>query len=382
MNLMGMKSENVAQFNNRLVLNLLLQAPLSCVELAEKSNLTHMTTGRILRRLYEMEVVKPYVEPQKKRNRGGQFFRYEINAERAYFICINFHHLYKSFSIYDLTGKTVYIEESEGEKVSNSVVDDIFGRINFVLDEKKIPFDRIAVVSIAIPGRINEETGEIIVSSKIDKSVNLTKRFKTAFPSSTIEIKNNIEYACINSILSDEFDYSKGTHLYLYVGSGVFCCLVYDKKIILGSNGFGGEIGMNCIDSNENRLSPVIETYEMQSFCRSITGNMDFELSSIKKASEEYPPIKNRLLEIADTLGRTIRNYIDFLGASHIIFAGPITQYPEFFFDEFLAKIKKTNYSDGIDYKIDYSFSEETGKGQILLSRLNALDWVMNWDWE
>ena len=34
----GIKAENVAHFNNKLVINLLLDGPLSCVELAKKPN--------------------------------------------------------------------------------------------------------------------------------------------------------------------------------------------------------------------------------------------------------------------------------------------------------------------------------------------------------
>ena len=372
-----MKSENVAHFNNRLVLNMLLEAPLSCVELAERSDLTHMATGRILRRLHEMGIVKPYIEPQVKRTRGGQFFRYEINVDRAYFICITFHHLYKAFTIYNLVGNVVYCEKSESVEVNDLVMDKIIARIKFVLTEKGMPNERIAVVSVAIPGRINEETGDIIASSLIKKDVNLKKRIQNAFPSAIVRAKNDIDYACIHSILSGEFDYSNGTHLYLYIGMGVACCLVYDKKIILGSNGFGGELGMNCIDERETRLHSVIATGEMLDFCRDVTGNNDFSVSMLESACDKYPQIKQKLHEAAETLGRTICNYIDFIGASHIIFAGPITEYPKFFFDEFLAKLKNTNYSDGIVYKIDYSLSEETEMGQMFLARFDSLDWVM-----
>lgn len=374
---MGMKSENVAYFNNRIVLNLLSEAPLSCVELAERSDLTHMATGRILRRLYEMDIVRPHNEPLVKRSRGRQFFRYELNAEKAYFICVNIHHFYKSFTVYDLAGKVVYTEGSECKMVYDSDVDIIIDRIYSVLNENKIPLDRIAVVSIAMPGQVNEETGDIIVSSMVDISVNFIKRFGAAFPSSKIEVKNNIVYACINSIMSKEFDYSKGTHLYLYVGMGVSCFLIYDKKIILGSNGFGGEIGMNCIDADENSLHDVVVVNKLLRYCRDVTGKRDLSYSELESACEEYPVIREELHKVAEALGRTVRNYVDFLGSSHIVFAGPITGYPKFFFDEILAKIKNTNYSDGIRYKIDYSFSEETDKGQMLLSRLNSLDRIM-----
>ena len=372
-----MKSENVAHFNNKLIVNLLLQEPLSCVELAEKTNLSHMATGRILRRLLEMDIVKPYVEPQKKRGRGRQFCRYEINSERAYFVCINFRHKNGSIIIYNLAGEPIHTDFFETKKVDNEIVDSLIENIKVFFNETGFPFDRIAVVSVAIPGRVNDKSGEIIVSSKIDKSVNLRDKMAKAFPSAIVTVKNDIDYACIYSILSDEFDYGEGTHLYLYVGIGVACCAVMNKTIICGTSGFGGEIGMNTIDKEGNRLHAAVSTEEMLAFCRIITGNKDFSLSDMKKACGDYPEIKNKLIEVAETLGRAVCNHVDLLGASHIVFAGPITDYPQFFFDVFLKKLKDTNYSDGIDYKMDFSYSEETGGGQMLLARLNALDWVM-----
>ena len=379
MNSMGMKAEDIAYYNNILVLKMLLKEPLSSFELEGRTGLTHMATGRILRRLYEMGIVKPYNADQfpKKRSVGRPLFKYEINPERAYFVCINFHHAGEEFYVCDLKGNVIHTETLDIGVVDNAVFGRIIERIKTVLSQKNVPLNQISIVSLSIPGRINDESGEIIVSSKIDKSVNLFKELKNAFPSSTIEIKNDIVYSCINSILTDEFDYGKGTHLYIYVGEGVACCLIYDKKIISGSKGFGGEIGMNRVDGSGTRLSDAISISDMVDFCKGVTADKDFSLSSLKEASEKYPEIKDRLNNIAETLGKNICNYVDTLGSTHIVFAGPITNYPDFFFDKFLETLKDTNYSGGIDYKIDFSFSEEIVVGQMLLSRLNSLDWIM-----
>ena len=377
MSSMGMKSENIAHFNNKLILNMLLSEPLSCVELAEKTDLSHMATGRILRRLSEMDIVKPYVEPPKKRSRGRQFFRYEINAERAYYACVNLQHFNESFIVYDLAGNVVVSEKLSSSRVDDEYIYNVIDRIKGVFAEKALPLDRLAVVSAAVPGRLNDESGELIVSSKIDSRVNLIKTFEKAFPSSLVEIKNDIDYACIYSILSGEFDYGKGTHLYLYVGSGVACCLVNDRKIISGSNGFGGEIGMNHIDQNGNRLHAAVASSEMLETCKKISGKGDLTFADLDKVCESYPKIKEKFLSVADILGNSICNCVDMLGCSHVIFAGDITCYPKFFFDRFLSKLKETNYSERINYKLDFSKSEETSGGQMLVARLASLDWVM-----
>ena len=373
----GLKHKNMAHFNNKLVINMLLQEPLSCMELAWKTNLTHMATGRILKRLLEMDIIKHYVDTSVKKTRGRQFCRYEINSERAYFVCLNFHHFNESFSIYDLSGHLLYKEPFETNFVDGKAMNRIIKRIRDAFSEKKLPIERLATVSVSIPGRINSRSGEIIISSKIDNSVKLKKCISSAFPLSSVIIKNDIDFACIYSILSNEFDYSEGSHLYLYIGPGSACCAVYKKEIICGENGFCGEIGMNCIDGSENKLHSVIGTDVMLEFCRKITGNKNLSLSGLGSVCENYPDIKTRLVNIAETLGRAIRNYVDILGVYHIIFAGEITKYPPFFFDVFTKTLKQAYYSESIDYRIDFSNSGETDDGQMLLSRLDSLDWVM-----
>ena len=134
---------------------------------------------------------------------------------------------------------------------------------------------------------------------------------------------------------------------------------------------------MNRIDGNGNRLHDTIGTYEMLLYCRKVTGDKDFTLDNLASAIEKYPEIKARLNEEARFLGITICNLVNVLGCSHIIFSGTITKYPSFFFDSFVKELKNTNYSDKISYKIDFSNSEETEKGQLMLARLDALDWVM-----
>lgn len=373
----GKKQQNIAHFNNKLLVNLLIQEPLSCIELAEKTKLTHTSTKRIVDRLLNMNLIKPYVDPNAKKSRGRQHFRYEINAKRAYFACVSFQHSNEFLAIFDLMGNNVYMERFESGMVDNEVIDRLIEKLKGVLKRKRIPLELLAVISVAIPGRADSENGNIIVSSKIQKDVNLKERFKSDFPSSLVYVNNDSDFGCLYSILSEEFDYGKGVHLYLFIDAGVSCCVVFDRKIILGSNGFGGEIGMNRIDGNNKRLHDTIGTYEMLLFCRKVTGNKDFSLSKLAAASEKYPEIKNRLNEEARFLGITICNLVNVLGCSHIIFSGTISKYPSFFFDSFLKELKNTNYSEKISYKIDFSNSEEPEKGQLMLARLNALDWVM-----
>ena len=375
----GIKQKNVAHFNNKLVANLLLDEPLSCIELSKKTKLTHVATGIIVDRLLNMDLIRFHrEEPPKKRSQGGQHVRYEINPKRAYYICISFQYGRESFSIYDLSKNCVYSESFSDDMVDEAVFDGVIKRIKKVLVDRKISDDSVAVVSVAIPGRMDTESGEIIVSTRIDKALNLKEKLKKAFPFSVTEVKNDIDYACLGSILSEEFDYGNGTHFYLYVGwKGMACCIISDKKIICGANGFCGEVGMNYVDKERGRLSDVIPVEHMISDCGKILNDSSADLSDIVKQSYLNADIRKKFIENAAFFGAFISNYIDVLGCTHIVFAGPISAYPDYSFEVFKNNIIDPEYGAMMNYKVDISTVDATNIGQMLTSRLRALDWVM-----
>ena len=374
----GIKQRNVAHFNNKLVANLLLDEPLSCIELSKKTKLTHVATGLIVDRLLNMDLIRLHVEPPRKRSQGRQHVRYEIKPERAYYICINFQYGCESFIVYDLAGNVEYFESFASDMVDESVFDGIISRINAALADKAIPAEKVAVVSVAIRGRVNSESGNIIVSVKIDAKLNIKKKLSAAFPSAIVDVKNDIDYACLGSILSEEFDYGNGSHLYLYVGGiGAACCIVFDKKIVCGANGFCGELGMNNVEGIDGRLVKRISVEPLAARCRKILNAPDADIAEIIEKSKTVPEVKEEFYNVAKLLGGVVKNFIDVLGCFHVVFAGPVSAYPEFFFEKFKEAIKDEIYGDSVEYKIDITTADATVTGQSLLSRLRSLDWVM-----
>ena len=374
----GVKQKNVAHHNNKLVANLLVNEPLSCIELSRKTKLTHVATGIIVDRLLNMNLIRLHTDPPKKRTQGRQHVRYEINPHRAYYICISFKPFKNSFTIYDLMGRVVYSEGLPDDKIDDIAIDRLEVKIRSALKWNDIDISEIAVASIAVPGRVDPNSGRVVVSSKIDQEFNVKEKFREVFPLAVIDVKNDIDYACLGSILSEEFDYAKGSHLYLCAEEGgTACCVVYNKEIVCGANGFGGEIGMARLDRNEDRLYDIIPIGTMTARCRRILGDDHIDIDAAIALSQENPAIREEFVKTARTLGTLLSNFVAVLGCSHIVFAGSIAKYPEFFFDEFKLGLFDPNYSDRINYQIDVSMADATGVGQSLLSRLRSLDWVM-----
>lgn len=373
----GQKAQNIAQYNNKIVSQLLIDNPYSCIEMSKKVNLTHTATGLIVDRLLNMGLIRVCVEKNSKRTKGRQHVRYELNPNRAFFVCVSFQNSFESLTVCNISGNVLYCEKLNGETVDNVYLDKLVQRIKSCVAELRLSLDNLAVVSVAIPGRVDNKKGTVIVSSKISQEVNLKEKFTKSFPNASIEINNDVVYACMGSLLSNEFDYGNGSHLYVYYGAGISCCLIYNREIVESSNGFGGEIGMNKVYDSDANLSEIVSIDKLLNNAKKTLNKQDVSLNELIQYSESNLEIKNKMLEIAKVFGGVLRNIINIAGCSHIVFSGAVTQFHKFFFDELNNVLTSANYSDKIQYRIDLSETEVADKGQIYLSRLNALDWVM-----
>ena len=372
----GRKPKNIRHFNNKVVARILLENKLSCREIQKKIGLTHAAVRDITGRLLEMELIEVSNDVPEKRNRGGQHIRYTVNAKRAYFVCINFQYAYESINICDLTGKVIW-----SEKLSDKIVDkDYFRKIIKRLKEKLlelyIPEELISVISVSISGQVDQNSGKMIISFKIANDFVIKDELASAFPSAKIEVKNDIVYCCISSILSNEFDYDNGSSVFIYVGGGISNVFVYNKQIVTGANGFAGEIGANAIEGGRHLYEILSKEYLIESGKAELKDPL-VTIDKIIEAADKNEVLRGKFIEIAENFGTVVRNLIDITGCSNLIISGVITKYPAFFYDKFIETVKDSVYSSNIPYSVRFSKHSIAIFGQIAGSKLMALDWVM-----
>ena len=372
----GRKPKNIRRFNNKVVARLLLENKLSCREIQKKIGLTHAAVRDITERLLEMELIEVSNDVPEKRNRGGQHIRYTVNAERAYFVCINFQYSFESINICDLTGKVIWNEKLSAKTVDKKYFGEIINRLKEKLSELEIPEKYISVISVSVSGQVDQNSGKMIISFKIGDDFVIKDELAAAFPLAKIEVRNDIVYCCIKSILSEEFDYDNGSSIFLYVGDGISNVFVYNKQIVTGVNGFAGEIGANAIEGGKHLYEVLHKEYLIESGKVELN-DPSVTLDKIIEVADKNEVLRGQFIEIAENFGTVVRNLIDITGCSRLVISGAITKYPEFFYNKFIETIKDSVYSSNIPYSVGFSKSNEAVFGQIAKSKLLALDWVM-----
>lgn len=373
----GRTTKNVGHYNNKLVSQLLLDNAFSGIEISRQVKLSHTALSLIIARLLEMDLICLAENAvNEKRTKGGQHVRYTVNKRRTYFLCINFQHGRESFGVFDLCGGEIYREAISSRIVDKEYLDALIININKRIKAIGIDKKKIACVSIAIPGQINVKTGEIIVSSKVDKEINLKAAFQSEYSYSEITVKNDIVYCCNGSMIKGEYVYENESVLFLYIGGGLSCCLVHNGKIVTNSNGFGGEIGMNSVNK-DTRLHEVAEPQNLITWVKNEFSDDTVNIDNLFTRYSDNKIFCEKVEAITTIFGTELQNVVNIVGCSTIVFCGEIVKYPKWFYDKLMKTVSDTNYHNGLLYKFIYSSTNDAMIGQIYLTRLQALDCIL-----
>lgn len=376
MNQKGRTVKSVGNYNNKLVMRLLLDRPYSCKEISERINLTHPAAGLIVERLLEGNLIEIFSEREEKRKKGGQHIRYTVNKNRAYFICVYLIEGAEKFTVYNLQGETLYGENLETRFIDREYVENLSEKLDLALEKLNIEKGSVANLSFAIAGRVDAFTGDVIMSWKMGKDVNLKTFFARKFENTSIDIINDCTYAFYGSMLTGECDYEKGSHMFLYVDFAFSCCLVYEGKPVTGATGFGGEVGQSFVDRSKNRFGDVTSIQRLLTVGRECLKNPEATLEEVMEASYTHHAIKRAFTETGERIGGLLKNLIVVAGCTHIVFCGSVIKYPKYFFDVVERALYDEEYSDNLQYKLEFS-KVTPAMGQLYMSRLHAVDWLV-----
>lgn len=123
------------------------------------------------------------------------------------------------------------------------ILNDIALLCRTLCDENGIRFDSIASVGIAVPGGVDEASGEILFTPNIPfTGINIAQILSEKLDGKRVGVCNDANAATIAEVLAGA---AKGADnaVMITLGTGVGGGIVIDKKVYSGSNGLAGELG-------------------------------------------------------------------------------------------------------------------------------------------
>lgn len=234
----------VRKNNQNLIVEFVKEnGPISRAELSKKLNISKPTISSNIELLLNMGIIKEIGEG--KSIGGRKPILVQFNKNYKYIIAIDLSRGKLSIALGNLLGEIVHIESAILEsKLDEKLIEkNIISLIYKVLDKSEINSEKISCITIASPGIMNDDTGQIRLNPQFIRwdKINLNKRFIEEFNSKVI-IKNDINLAALG-----EQKYGQGKDVdnlaYISLGLGIGSGLIINGQLYEGKHRAAGEIG-------------------------------------------------------------------------------------------------------------------------------------------
>lgn len=147
--------------------------------------------------------------------------------------------------IVDENGKLLFKKSipTGASRKKEEIIDDIAALCRTLASESGIAFEAIEAIGIAVPGGVNEKSGEILFTPNIPFSgINICKILSEKLDNKRVGVANDANAATLAEVFSGA---AKGADnaVMITLGTGVGGGIVINKQIYSGSNGLAAEIG-------------------------------------------------------------------------------------------------------------------------------------------
>lgn len=229
----GKTPQDIRQANLILIFRLLRERKsLSCSELAKGTGLSNTAVEKIVDGLYARSLLlksaeKPETAP------GRNPIRYIINPDARAVLFFDFTH--DSYGLIDLAGGVIFKKDMPDCSLWDNIKLD--GFFQNVKDE--IADYRLQSLSVALVGKQDRRSGEIVLSRKFTADLNLEKIAEEIF-GVPIQITNDTYLI----LISEREKFGSENIMYVYFGKGISCAFCINGKLYTGGHDYAGELGI------------------------------------------------------------------------------------------------------------------------------------------
>ena len=248
------KQNFIRENNVKVIIELLAEKPYSCLEISNQTKMSDVGVNKIVKQLVSLNLVKRVIGDKDEKKIGGQHIRYTLNECVGVYVCIDFTQLIDKAFIYDFAGniiKTIKfdITYSVTKKDIENVILILREELNKILS---LYNNTILGIGISVPGQIDKNDNSFIESSKLKnfKNTELYDMFNNEFDTYII-IRNNVQMMAIGESYKGKLFNQHDIATYVYVGTGIAACVMFEGKNVSGWRGYAGEIGDGKINSND-----------------------------------------------------------------------------------------------------------------------------------
>ncbi len=254
------------------------------------------------------------------------------------------------------TGEVVFSakKKTKKERGGEAIAKKTVNIVKSLLDESKIPLEKIESIGIGLAGQVDRENGILIAAPNLDCfNVNFKKIMEEKYGKPTF-VGNDVEVATIGELM---FGAGVGykNFVCIFVGTGVGSGIVIDGKMFTGHTGTAGEIGHitvafggracgcganGCLEAYasrsaiEHKIKGAIKKGHKSVIVDYIKDDGIIRSKHLKTALDmKDEVVLNCITEASEYLSSGVASVINFLNPQLVILGGGLVGAIDFFYD-------------------------------------------------
>lgn len=354
------KGSKSAIANRQIITYFIQNGAATIVDLAKVVGMSIPTVIKLVENLTELGIIKSHGKLETEGGRHPNL--YGLNQDGGYFLGISVEYNRLLFGLINLNGEMILkkIDDSFALADSPECLANLTGKIKTFIDQLDVDKDKLLNIDIAIPGRINSDTGYSY------------SFFYTGEHSLTDYLSNHIGYEVNidnDSRAKTYGEYLKGcigkeqNIVYYNITEGLGLGLIIDGKLYTGKSGFSGEIGHTYAYDNEiicycgkkgcletevsgralkRKFIERIEAGENSLLCTELKDIKTVQLQDIINAALREDTLCIDLVQnLGNELGKNVANMINVFNPEAVILGGELSLAAEYLIEPVHAAVRR-----------------------------------------
>ncbi len=349
----GKTQSYARQLNNQLIMRELRSGSCSATMLADKLNLSNAALSGIISKLQHDGYIKQ-TEIEGQCNVGRKPIYYTINENFGVIVVVSLADYVAKVVVSDMKMNVTDSVETRVDKYDIKMLYELVLTVKNLLSSPKYRDIPLLGIDLSVPGKVNTQTGELQLSPQFDKDIFSEKNaivnlFKKQFGAPVV-MTNDINLAGLGEMYDGLL---KGVEngMLVHVDEGVGGALILNGKLFVGSQGFGGEVGLmrTVFRGKNDYLDEFVSLRAIKDELGKTRGTK-LKTQDVAELYKTEADVRSYVNDTAVCLGSVLKDIVELLNISTIVLSGRIEQFGERYLQLVAAEVSKSINSCNVVY--------------------------------
>ncbi len=346
MGLTGKNQSYARLINNRMVMRELSRADCSATMLSRELRLSNAALSSIISDLKRDGYIREVACTDNNATQalGRKPVYYSINENFGCVAVVGLSNHRATVALSDMKACITDSVETRVERYDVATIYELVLTLKNLIAKPEYSGVPLLGIDLSVPGRVNEVTGDLILSPQFDKDLFGEKNYMVDLFARQfgvpVKMTNDINLAGYAEMCRGALrDVENG--MLVHVDEGIGGALILGGKLYTGSQGFAGEIGIMRTEF-DGRIDVLDEFSSMRAVKNKLSDGKEIHTDDVMRLYRSDASAREYINKTADCIGRVLKDVVELLDISTIVVSGRVTGFGDEYFECIQAAVDKS----------------------------------------